>query len=239
MNARSPMSRVWIVVALLGLVLVVPLGIQRVSASASAPTVAVLGDSITARYNNESGSQGQGWWSFVGKRYGVKVDTFAESGSGFQRPGNLCQGTTFGQRIDKLIAARPKVVFVEGGRNDWARCHNHRLVIATDAQIATGVNSVLGRLRSDLPFRTKFFVLGPPWGPRDMAQRDRVTEIVRTSAVAHGMTFISTTGAFNRSRVLDGTHPNRKGSIALGEVVIKAIGPTLIEGTTVRKSTPR
>lgn len=222
------------VVALLGIVLVAPLGIQRVSASASAPTVAVLGDSITARYNNESGSQSQGWWSFVAKRYGIKPEIFAQSGSGFQRPGNRCDGTTFGDRIDELVAASPSIVFVEGGRNDWAHCRNHRLVLATDAQIVAGVDSVLGRLRSDLPFTTRFFVLGPPWGPRDMAQQDRVTEIIRASTVAHGMTFIGTTGVFKGDRVVDGIHPNRAGSIALGQTVIKAVGPTLIKESVPR-----
>ena len=234
MNARSPASRAWIVLAMLAFVLVVPLGIQRVAASSSGPTVAVIGDSITARYNNESGSQGQGWWSFVGKRYGVKIKTFAESGSGFQRPGNLCEGTTFGQRVDQLVASKPKIVFVEGGRNDWAHCHNHRLVIATDAEVAAGVDSVLSRLHDGLPFTTRFFILGPAWGTTSADQRDRVTEIIRASAEAHGMTFISTTGVFDGDRVLDGTHPNRAGSIALGQTVIKAVGPKLLTASAPR-----
>lgn len=227
MNVRSPLSRAWIVMGLLGLALAAPLGIERVSASSSGPGVAVIGDSITARYNNDSGSQGQGWWSFVAKRYGVRMETFAESGSGYQRPGNHCGGMTFGERLKDVVAVKPRIVFIEGGRNDWAHCVGDRLVVSSDAEVSTGVDAFLTRLQNALPASTVYYVLGPPWGPIDTGQRDRVTRIIEASAIAHAMTFISTAGTLNDDDVLDGTHPNRAGSIAIARAVTEAIGPRL------------
>lgn len=227
MKARSPASRAWIVLILLGLVLAAPVGIEQVSASSNGPNVAVVGDSITARYNNNAGSAKQGWWSIVGKHYGAKVTRYAQSGSGFQRPGHACTGTIFSERLSALKKQKPDVVFVEGGRNDWAYCKHHKLKQASNARIKKGVDSFLARLKKSVPAGTTIYVLGPPWGPKDLDQRERVTAIVKASAKAHHMIYISTRGSFSKKRVVDGIHPNRAGSVKLGKKVIKAVGSKL------------
>jgi lysophospholipase L1-like esterase len=66
--------------------------------------------------------------------------------------------------------------------------------------------------------------MGPPWGPLDPANGDRVTEIIKAAAASHGLEFIPTTGALTENRVLDGVHPNRAGSVAIANRVISALG---------------
>lgn len=227
MTARLPLPRVWILVVLVCALIVVPLTFERVTASASSTRVAVIGDSITARYNNHPGNAKQGWWSFVGRHYRVQVETFAQSGSGYGRRGHQCTGNTFGDRLAAVRKYRPTVVFVEGGRNDWAYCRSGRLRHASNARVEKSVDSFLTELENTVPTGTKIYVLGPPWGPKDLDQRERVTAIVKASANAHGMSYISTRGSFSKDRVRDGIHPNRAGSLKLGTKVIKAVGPSL------------
>ena len=39
--------------------------------------IVVVGDSITARYNDEPGDPDQGWWSVTGRRFDADVRTYA------------------------------------------------------------------------------------------------------------------------------------------------------------------
>lgn len=225
---RIRASRLWLLVAIISAFVLVPSAAHLVRASAGSPGIAVVGDSITARYNDVDGSPRQAWWSFVGRHYHLHVTTYAQSGSGFQRPGLACSGDTFRQRLDELRKHPPEIVLVEGGRNDWARCRSGYLVVASNARIRRSVDGFLTDLQSALPPRTEIFVLGPPWGSIDAAQRDRVTAIVRTAANRHHMLFIDTDDVFEGGLLtLDGVHPNLAGSRALGARVIDSIGATL------------
>ncbi len=227
MNARLPLPRVWILITLVCALLTVPLAFERVSASADSGRVAVIGDSITARYNDHPGNAKQGWWSFVGRKYHVEVKTFAQSGSGYVRQGNSCTGNRFGDRLAAVKTYKPTVVFVEGGRNDWAYCTNGKFRRASNALIKKSVDSFLTELTESVPAGTKIYVLGPPWGPTGLDQRERVTAIVKASARAHRMSYVSTRGTFSNAHVVDGIHPNRAGSLMLSHKVIKVIGPKL------------
>lgn len=96
--------------------------------------------------------------------------------------------------------------------------------MAPDDVIAHAVDRYLDALQTYLPRSTRIIVLGPPWGPLDRANGIRVTAIVRAQAASHGMQFISTTGTLTAGRVVDGVHPNRAGSKAIGNRVITALG---------------
>lgn len=227
MAARFPVPRMWIVFALVCTLLIAPLALLRVTASASGPGIVVIGDSITARYDNDPGSDTQGWWSIVGRHYGAHVTTFAQSGSGYGRPGLRCSGTRFVDRLGDVTKSAPKVVIVEGGRNDWSFCTGNALSETTDAMVKVAVDGFLTRLRKALAPHTPIYVLGPPWGHADALQRSRITSIIEASAKSHHMRFIDTQAVFDGGRTVDGIHPNREGSVALGQRVIKAIGPQL------------
>jgi lysophospholipase L1-like esterase len=221
-----------LLVALVTAVLIAPFlawqgatGGERLPVSHLAPRgIVVVGDSITARYNDVPGDQRQGWWSIAGRRFDATVTTYAQSGSGYLRPGAACTGNRFIDRPDAYAGPAPSLFIVEGGRNDWAVCRNGRHVTATDAQIDHAVGRYLDTLQAFLPSSTRILVLGPPWGPVDPANRKRVTAIIRAQAAGHGIEFVDTSGTLTADRVVDGVHPNRAGSQAIARRVIAAIG---------------
>jgi lysophospholipase L1-like esterase len=183
----------------------------------------VVGDSISARYNDRPGDESQAWWSVTGRHFDASVRTYAQSGSGYLRPGHRCTGNRFIDRPDAFMGAAPSVLIVEGGRNDWARCVRGVFETSTDAEVQHAVSSYLGVLKTYLPRSTRIVVLGPPWGPLDRADGARVTRIIAAQARVHGLQFVSTRGALTADRVLDGIHPNRAGSLAIARRVIRAL----------------
>jgi lysophospholipase L1-like esterase len=219
------------VLAILATLLIAPFiawqgatGDERVPVSPLAPRgIVVVGDSITARYNDEPGDAKQGWWSMTGDHFDANVTPYAQSGSGYLRPGHACTGNTFIDRPDAYAGPAPSLLIVEGGRNDWAMCEDGHLVTAPDDLIEHAVDRYLDTLQTFLPASTRIVVLGPPWGPRDAADQVRVTAIIRAQAEQHGIQFISTRGALTADRVVDGVHPNRKGSLAIARRVIAAL----------------
>jgi lysophospholipase L1-like esterase len=186
--------------------------------------IVVVGDSITAEYNDQEGDELEGWWSMVGRHFGAHVTTHAQSGSGYLRQGLACTGDRFIDRPEAFRGTAPSLFIVEGGRNDWASCIEGRHVAAPDADIARAVNHYLDVLQANLPRSTRIVVLGPAWGPLDQLGRKRLTAIVHAAAKAHGVQYVSTMGTIDRrERVLDGIHPNRAGSRALADRVIAAL----------------
>lgn len=233
MSVRLPskldwhLPRLWTVISLVCTLLIAPLVLQRVTASASGPRIAVIGDSISARYNDEPGNAKQAWWSVVGRHYGAPVSVFAESGSGYARAGHHCTGSRFADRLAAVAKTTPKVVIVEGGRNDWAYCTGDSYSETTDGIVRTAVDRFLTTLQATVDPQAKIIVLGPPWGPTDASQQSRITSIIKASADRHQVMFISTRGVFGGGRTVDGTHPDLAGSMELGKRVIERIGPQL------------
>ena len=186
--------------------------------------IVVVGDSITAEYNDDKGDELEGWWSMVGRHFGAHVTTHAQSGSGYLRQGLACTGDRFIDRPEAFRDTAPSLFIIEGGRNDWASCIEGRHVAAPDAQIAEAVNHYLDVLQANLPRSTRIVVLGPPWGTLDQLGRQRLTSIVYKAAKAHGVQYVGTTGTIDRrERLSDGVHPNRAGSRALADRVIAAL----------------
>ena len=186
--------------------------------------IVVVGDSITAEYNDDEGDELEGWWSMVGRHFGAHVTTHAQSGSGYLRQGLACTGDRFIDRPEAFRDTAPSLFIIEGGRNDWASCIEGRHVAAPDAQIAEAVDHYLDVLQANLPRSTRIVVLGPPWGTLDQLGRQRLTSIIYKAAKAHGVQYVGTTGTIDRrERLSDGVHPNRAGSRALADRVIAAL----------------
>lgn len=188
----------------------------------STGSIVVVGDSITARYDDTPGGQQQGWWSLVARHLDVPVDTYAQSGSGFLRRGAGCEGTTFDQR-DQALSGSPSVLIIEGGRNDWAVCRDDRVALATNAEVTEATNSYLDLVAETVPASTRVVVLGPPWGPLQPVEQLRITRIIEQSAQDHGYEFVDTAGTLPPEHVIDGVHPNRAGSVAIARRVIAAL----------------
>ena len=234
MTISRAATRRSVVLAILAALLVAPFiawqgatGDESVTVSRIAPRgIVVVGDSITARYNDEPGDEKQGWWSITGDHFHAKVTRYAQSGSGYLRPGLACTGNRFIDRPDAYAGTAPSLLIVEGGRNDWAACEDGQFVTAPDDMIEHAVDRYLDTLQTFLPKSTRIVVLGPPWGPLDRADGLRVTAIIRAQAEQHGIEFISTRGALTADRVIDGVHPNRQGSLAIARRVIAALDQT-------------
>ncbi len=223
---RTPIVIALVLAALLGPFLARSAigGEPSVLSSVAPRGIVVVGDSITARYNDNPGDDNQGWWSIVGRHYDAKVTTYAQSGSGYLRPGHLCTGNRFIDRQQAFVGDPPSIFIVEGGRNDWAVCKGVQFVTSSDEAVEHAVDTYLDTLRTFLPRSTRIIVMGPPWGPLDTANGERVTAIIKASAASHGFEFIPTTGVLTETRVLDGVHPNRSGSVAIANRVINALG---------------
>jgi len=187
--------------------------------------IVVVGDSITAKYDDEPGSDRQGWWSLVGHDLGKPVATFAQSGSGYLRRGQHCTGDRFIDRSAAYTDVAPALLIVEGGRNDWSYCVDGGYSVATDDMIAGAVDAYLTTLQASLSSSTHIVMLGPAWGPKDHDQAARVTSILRQAAGRHGLTFIDLDGVLDARTVVDGTHPNRAGSEAIAQRVLATLQP--------------
>lgn len=199
-------------------------GDERVTVSTLAPRgIVVVGDSITARYNDEPGDAEQGWWSMTGDHFNAEVTRYAQSGSGYLRRGHACEGDTFIDRRDAYAGPAPSLLIVEGGRNDWAMCRDGRYATAPDDVIARAVDRYLDTLQRFLPRSTRIVVLCPSWGPRDLIEQLRVTAIIEAQAKQHGIQFISTRGTLTADRVIDGVHPNRLGNLTIARRVIATL----------------
>ena len=185
--------------------------------------ITVVGDSITARYNDSPGDEYQAWWSFVGRTFDAQVTTYAQSGSGYLRPGHRCGGNRFIDRTDAYSGEAPSIVIVEGGRNDWAYCVDGMFRPASSQLLEHAVSTYLTTLQTHLPSSTRIIVLGPPWGPFQRVQGQRITRIIQAQARTHDVQFIDLSGTLTAEHVVDGIHPNRAGSAAIARRVVSAL----------------
>ncbi|GAA1737937.1 SGNH/GDSL hydrolase family protein [Aeromicrobium alkaliterrae] len=220
-------QRVWWVAAAAAAVVAVSTallagpGNDRASAGA-APTMLVIGDSISASYVDEPGSPKQAWWSFVARELGYETTVLAEAGSGYQRPGSQCRGTTFPQRPGVFEQPPPSLILVEGGRNDWARCDGTDLVPVPSEEVLAAADAFLERLTTTYP-DARVVVLAPPWGPLQQQYVDDVTAAIETAADRNGCEFLPMDGVLPEDRTPDGVHPDLDGSRAIAEVVLTAL----------------
>ncbi len=204
------------------LVLVVASPDREQARGGDLPSMVVVGDSISARYTDEPGSPLQAWWSLVARELGYVPTVLAESGSGYQRPGAGCTGTTFGDRPGVFDQPAPDLVLVEGGRNDWARCEGTELVPVDARLVRAAADDFLERLTTAYP-ESRVVVLAPPWGPLQQRYADAVTAAVAEAADRHGCEFVRMDGVLSAGRSPDGVHPNLVGSTAIAETVLSAL----------------
>ncbi len=191
------------------------------SSSVSGRTMLVFGDSISSWYSDEKGSPSRAWWSFVGERLNMNVRVSAEPGSGYWDRGNLCGGTTFGDRLGQVARVRPDVVVVAGGRNDYRGCTGHgsqqRGIKRSSSEKA--VKSYLGKLaaavdRAGVP-RSNVYVF-TPWGTVIREKHYYIWRAQRKYAKAYGFKYVEVR-FLDRKYTLDGTHPNEAGSRRLAD----------------------
>ena len=215
-----------ILIALVLGVLVAVFGTHVIGSRATAsdqrgagPRLVVMGDSITASYNDDDGDERQGWWSMVGRHLNQQVVRSAQAGSGYIRRGaERCDGTRFYDRRNDLRGA--DIVIIEGGRNDWKRCGTDMATVGVH-DVRAAIVKLLDWVDRQ-PVADKNVYLMSPWGPMDQLAGITMTQIIQTEAEIHGFHFIDTWGALSAKpgRTYDGIHPTLAGSTSLYRYVI-------------------
>lgn len=204
-------------------------------------SLVVLGDSISAYYNNKSGSQNRAWWSYLASKTQLKPVVLAEGGSGFTRRGRVtryekgCQGTTLHERLQKsknrAQIKKAKVVVIMAGVNDPRKCAypdtksraEYTLAPTTKEEVSKAVRVTMREIkRIRGAKRMKSVYVTVPWGEHRPEDKGWVTSAVKAGAKKYRAQYVNTSSALTSpQRRKDHTHPNRAGSKALYNVFVK------------------
>ena len=182
----------------------------------------VVGDSITARYNNIPGDPNEGWWSMVGTAMGYETTKVAMSGVGFLRKQPDCNGTRFGGLLRDVIASEPDIIIVAGGRNDWRDCasgaHQSRAVVSDT--IFRYFRALDARL-DDMGLYPNAVYMMSPWGAAASSHMWIRGEVKRQGE-KFGFTWISTSYLQDgHGWTSDRTHPTLAGNVELARRALK------------------
>lgn len=209
----------------------------------SAGHLMVVGDSISGRPRyGPAGDPGTttAWWAHVlaGLGPGWTYTISAQAGSGMlnrgnQRPTDLtelddtnrrCNGTTFGERLDQVVATRPTLLIVEGGRNDFKKCVKGTVRLATERDTVRAISRYLrdlGRVADSIGLPRRSVYVMAPWGVMYERHRDVVTVTMEQQAQVQGFGYIPLP-VLPARELSDGTHPNSAGSRHLAAQVMAA-----------------
>jgi len=180
------------------------------TAEAKTDRMMVVGDSITARYNDKPGDPMRGWWSRLAAKQNMRVSTSAISGTGFINKGSGCSQRNYLQRINSIAKTRPKVLIIEGGRNDFHLCQDRMSKGEIDRGVARYFNKVNKIVKR---YRIKKVYVVTVWGTKFSKDKTRVTAIVGKHAKRSGYPYKVIT--LGNSMTVDGTHPNRAGNVKM------------------------
>lgn len=187
----------------------------------------VEGDSISA-LRPDGLTPEQRWPQQVARHYRVPLRLFAQSRSGYVRPGGGENGTTFMQRIEQVVATRPDTIIVMGGRNDF-RANDTRNTRKGEVEAAAA--RYIAALQSRLRY-TRIVVVGPPWGATSRGTNDvtvrRVYTEIRQAASKQHVEFVETYHGILNPQSLgntheDGTHATAQGHQAITRRVLAGL----------------
>lgn len=227
-----------------------PLGIAAPATAATEddsvrPRILIIGDSITARYNDVPGSPRRGWWSYVGAVLDSDVITSAQSGTGFLSRGGAKECaltsknslTTFATRVKREVTkVKPDTLIIAGGANDWRRCSNGTVKTTSSKVVRKQIHSfmkVLERQRAAAGIPRSRVLITDPRGSSRLAARSMVERILAKETKQHGFVYVRLTPLPDR-QTRDRTHPNAAGSRALGLEFLSRLSISRLE----RLSTP-
>lgn len=224
------------------------------------------------RYNaTGEGSKIKAWWAYVADSAGldasnasaVWVDAIPGTGMLATGPadkhavknldglGEACGDDTpnlpvrsFGARLDDIsLTFPPRVLILEGGRNDFKRCVNGMTQQATVAESKAAIDKYMDALAARIEAAgmaaSDVFVV-TPWGQAFPTERRDIRPLVEAAAAEHGFEWIPTPILRARDTV-DGTHPDAAGTAWLARQIEanSDIVQRLKEVSTVGTSSPR
>lgn len=178
------------------------------------PTAAFIGDSYTV--GGGSSRPERRWTTLVAEAEGWNESNFGELGSGYLTQG--FGGTSYLQRVESVIAARPDVVVLAGGQND----------IGTTGDIEAATWATLTLLRQGLP-TAELYVVGPTWP--EQQPPERLVEIEKAAADAAAdvdaqfIPALSWIAGRPELMAPDKIHPNDEGHEVIADKVVAALRP--------------
>ncbi len=195
---------------------------RAITAPVERQKMVVIGDSYTSYYGDRN-SRFPGWWATLGADLGLEPVIDAVGGTGFLARSGSCAHSRFRGRMDTIRENAPRILFIEGGRNDWRRCNAQgRPIESTRTEIVTAADEYfdelaqvwdeLGRPRADV------YVISP-WGQSKARKARVIRPIIRTAAQAHGFTWVDTR-RLSIEHAPDGIHPNNLGSRFLRDEIL-------------------
>jgi lysophospholipase L1-like esterase len=182
----------WLVAAALVVIAVVGLvtwtrraAVPTIGPTAAAPTgeataglpVAVIGDSISE--GTPYGGRGAANWTFlVGEARRWTVTDTAVGGTGYVNPGPSAPYAA--AQLERVVAARPRLVIVEGSRND--------IGFPVD-RIRDAARGLYRQLRDRIP-GVRLVVIGPFWNAGTSVKAFAVRDALASEARDAGATFV-------------------------------------------------
>ncbi|MFE4834865.1 SGNH/GDSL hydrolase family protein [Arthrobacter sp. NPDC056691] len=191
-------------------------------AAAPAQKVVFLGDSYT--FGSGASSMQLRWSSIVARNLSWGEINIGVGDTGYSNPGTNAGGTTYDERVAKVVASKPAIVVVSGGRYD---------VVQRDAQVlVNAVATTFKDIRRALP-KARIVALSPVWdASAPPAELAAVAEDVRSAVGSVGGTYIDVGQPLMQhpeAISADGVHPNDAGHKLLADATVKALTKAGIE----------
>lgn len=182
----------------------------------------VIGDSYSSYYGDRR-SPYPGWWATLATDLGLDPVVDAAGGTGFLMRGGDCEHTSFRARMETIRESAPRLLFVEGGRNDWRRCGpDGRPVESTRTEIEAAANEYFAELATvwdELGLaRSEVYVVSP-WGTSRSRKAQVIRPLIQAAAESRGFTWVPTR-RLSLQQAPDGIHPNNEGSVFLRDEIL-------------------
>jgi lysophospholipase L1-like esterase len=180
--------------------------------SARPVKVVFLGDDYAA--GRGASSPAHGWTGAVAGALHLDASVVAEPGAGYATPG--VRGGSYAALVGGVVAAKPQVVLVSGGRND---------VGAAPATLRAQTRALFARLKAELP-DARLLAIAPWWG--DSAHPPKLAKVdaaVRAGVEAAGGTYLDAPDPLrgHPSWMADAADPTDRGYAAIARAVTDAL----------------
>ncbi|MEJ2866541.1 SGNH/GDSL hydrolase family protein [Actinomycetospora sp. OC33-EN08] len=181
-------------------------------ATATGRPVAVIGDSISEG-TPYGGKGAANWAQRVGAERQWTVTNTAVGGTGYVNPGSA--GPFEATQLERVVAARPQLVVVEGSRND--------IGLPVEA-VRAAASHLYGELRTRLP-GARIVVVGPFWDEKTSQKAYAWRDALAGAARAAGADFVDPmaercfAGAYDGGPLIgpDRVHPTDAGHARYAE----------------------
>ena len=186
----------------------------------SSTTVAFLGDNWTR--GSGASSPAKAFPGLVAASLGVKDVVIAEDGSGYAKHGNDGNGKNYGDLAADVIAKKPDVIVVSGGRNDLSDDVN---------TLKNAAQDLFSQFKTKLP-GVRLVAVAPFWGdsahPTDLS---RVDSAVKDAVQAAGGTYLDIPDPIrdHADWMADAANPNDDGNKAIATALEAKLQPLLAE----------